>query len=99
MLKLLAYLISMDKQLVLNIVEKANYVTVDNDRMCFLHETLREISSFYPISHTTISKALKEKNTTHRLKNIFLIIIITPRLRIILPKSGSKNPTLISHFF
>lgn len=66
----------MDKQLVLDVVEKANYVTVDNDNMCFLHETLREISTFYPISHTTISKALKEKNVAScRLKTGDYLII------------------------
>ena len=66
----------MDKQLVLDTVEKANYVTVDNDRLCFLHETLREISTVYPISHTTISKALKEKNVAScRLKNGNYLII------------------------
>ena len=66
----------MDKQVILNVVEKANYVTVDNDRLCFLHETLREISAVYPISHTTISKALKEKNVAScRLKNGDYLII------------------------
>lgn len=66
----------MDKQLILNVVEKANYVTVDNDRLCFLHETLREISTVYPINHTTISKALKEKNLAScRLKNGNYLII------------------------
>ncbi len=66
----------MDKQLALDVVEKANYVTVDNDRLCFLHVTLREISTVYPISHTTISKALKDKNVAScRLKNGDYLII------------------------
>lgn len=51
----------MDKELAKSIVEKANYITVDNDKLCFLHDTLREISNIYPINHTTISKALKDK--------------------------------------
>ena len=66
----------MDKHLVLDVVEKANYVTVDNDRLCLLHDTLREIATIYPISHTTISKALKNKNVAScRLKNGDYLII------------------------
>jgi len=66
----------MDKQLVLDIAEKANYLTIDNNIVCCLHETQREISIVYHISHTTISKALKEKNVAScRLKNGEYLII------------------------
>lgn len=66
----------MDKQFAMDLVEKANYVTVDNDKLCFLHETLRNIASIYPISHTTISKALKDKNVAScRIKNGGYLIV------------------------
>ena len=66
----------MDKQVVMDVVEKAKYASVDNDRLCFLHETLRDIANIYPISHTTISKALKNKNLTScRLKNGGYLIV------------------------
>ena len=74
--KLPAYSLLMDKQAAIDVVEKANYATVDNDRLCFLHETLRDIASIYPISHTTISKALKDKNLAScRLKNGGYLIV------------------------
>lgn len=66
----------MDKQVAMDVVEKASYVTLDNDRLCFLHETMRDIASVYPISHTTISKALKDKNLAScRLKNGGYLIV------------------------
>uniref|UniRef100_A0A6C0LIF9 Uncharacterized protein n=1 Tax=viral metagenome TaxID=1070528 RepID=A0A6C0LIF9_9ZZZZ len=66
----------MDKELTKKIVEKANYITVDNDKLCFLHDTLRDIANVYSISHTTISKALKDKHVaTCKLKNKGYLVI------------------------
>lgn len=66
----------MDKEAAKTTVTKANYITMDEDRLCFLHETLRDISSIYPISHTTISKALKDDAVAScRLKNNSYLII------------------------
>jgi hypothetical protein len=66
----------MDKTLATNIIEKANYITLDNDRLCFIHDTLRDISTVYPINYTTISKALKNKDVAScRLKNGGFIVI------------------------
>tara|TARA_A200000113_G_C8871761_1_gene356945 strand:- start:3572 stop:3802 length:231 start_codon:yes stop_codon:yes gene_type:complete len=66
----------MDKEIAKNILEKANYITVDSDKLCFVHDTLREISNIYPISHTTISKALKDKTVAScKIKNGNYLII------------------------
>jgi hypothetical protein len=66
----------MDNELAKNIVEKASYITLDNDKLCFLHDTLREISNIYPINHTTISKALKGKTVAScKLKNGGYLVI------------------------
>ena len=49
----------MDIEDIIDEVTSANYITRDTSGQVLIHKTLRDIGNIYSISHTTISKAMK----------------------------------------
>ena len=49
----------MDIEDIIDEVSSANYITSDTSGQVLIHKTLRDIGNIYSISHTTISKAMK----------------------------------------
>ena len=66
----------METQDIINHFKSSNYIVSDSEYNLTMHESIRAISRFYELSHTTISKSLNENICTCKTKKYGVIVIM-----------------------
>ena len=66
----------METQDIINHFKSSNYIVSDSEYNLTMHESIRAISRFYELSHTTISKSLTQNICTCKTKKYGVIVIM-----------------------
>ena len=66
----------METQHIINHFKSSHYVVSDKEYNITMHESIRAISRYYELSHTTISKSLNENICTCKTKKYGVIVIM-----------------------